>query len=65
MADWGLIPFWAKNAKMALSTINAEAESAAMAPAFREAFKRTAAAWRRPMPFMSGKRSMRRRSSRL
>jgi putative SOS response-associated peptidase YedK len=50
MADWGLIPFWAKNAKMALSTINAEAESAAMAPAFREALKRTVAAWRRPMP---------------
>jgi putative SOS response-associated peptidase YedK len=36
---WGLIPFWAKNAKMGLSTINAKAETVATAPAFREAFK--------------------------
>jgi putative SOS response-associated peptidase YedK len=34
-----LIPFWAKNAKMGLSTINAKAETVATAPAFREAFK--------------------------
>jgi len=32
-------PFWAKNANMGLSTINAKAETVATAPAFREAFK--------------------------
>jgi putative SOS response-associated peptidase YedK len=36
---WGLIPFWAKDAKMGLSTINAKAETVATAPSFREAFK--------------------------
>jgi hypothetical protein len=36
---WGLIPFWDKNAKIGLSTINARAETVATAPAFREAFK--------------------------
>ncbi|HEY0786643.1 MAG TPA: SOS response-associated peptidase, partial [Acidobacteriaceae bacterium] len=35
---WGLIPFWAKDAKLAYSTINAKAETVATAPAFREAF---------------------------
>ena len=37
---WGLIPFWAKDAKMAYSTINAMAETVAAKPAFRNAFKR-------------------------
>jgi hypothetical protein len=32
-------PFWAKNAKMGLSTMNAKAETVATAPAFREAFE--------------------------
>jgi putative SOS response-associated peptidase YedK len=36
---WGLIPFWAKDAKIGYSTINAKAETVAAAPAFREAFK--------------------------
>ena len=36
---WGLIPCWAKDAKIAASTINAKAETIATAPAFREAFK--------------------------
>jgi putative SOS response-associated peptidase YedK len=36
---WGLIPFWAKDAKIGYSTINAKAETVAVAPAFREAFK--------------------------
>jgi putative SOS response-associated peptidase YedK len=36
---WGLIPFWAKDAKMGISTINAKAETVATAPTFREAFK--------------------------
>src|ERR1700738_4672668 len=36
---WGLIPFWAKDAKIAYSTINAMAETVATKPAFRDAFK--------------------------
>ena len=36
---WGLVPFWAKDAKSAISTINARAEEAATKPAFREALK--------------------------
>ena len=39
MMRWGLIPFWAKDAKIGYSTINAKAESIATAPAFREAFR--------------------------
>ena len=37
---WGLIPSWAKEEKIAYSTINARAETVASKPAFREAFKR-------------------------
>ena len=37
---WGLIPFWAKDSKIAYSTINARAETLTTAPAFREAVKR-------------------------
>lgn len=37
---WGLIPYWAKDAKIGFSTINAKAESVATSPAFREALKR-------------------------
>lgn len=36
---WGLIPFWAKEAKMGYSMFNAMAETAATKPAFREPFK--------------------------
>ena len=36
---WGLIPFWAKYAKIGYSTINAKAEIVMTAPAFPEAFK--------------------------
>ncbi len=36
---WGLVPFWARDAKIAYSTINARAEEAAAKPAFREAVK--------------------------
>lgn len=36
---WGLIPSWAKDLKMAYSTINARAETVAEKPAFRSAFK--------------------------
>ena len=39
MLHWGLIPFWAKEEKIAFSTINARAETASTKPAFREAFK--------------------------
>jgi len=37
---WGLVPFWAKDAKFGYSTINARAEEVATKPAYREAFKR-------------------------
>ena len=37
---WGLVPFWAKEAKPAYSTINARAEEAARKPAFRGALKK-------------------------
>jgi putative SOS response-associated peptidase YedK len=37
---WGLIPYWAKDAKIGYSTINAKAETITTAPAFREAIKR-------------------------
>jgi putative SOS response-associated peptidase YedK len=37
---WGLVPFWAKDGKIAYSTINAKAETLATSPAFREPFKR-------------------------
>ena len=36
---WGLVPFWAKEAKPAYSTINARAEEVAQKPAYREALK--------------------------
>jgi putative SOS response-associated peptidase YedK len=37
---WGLVPYWANDAKFGFSTINARAEEAASKPAFREALKR-------------------------
>jgi len=37
---WGLIPFWAKDTKIAYSTINARAETLTTSPVFREAVKR-------------------------
>lgn len=37
---WGLIPSWAKDAKIGYSTINARVETADTKPAFRDAFKR-------------------------
>jgi putative SOS response-associated peptidase YedK len=37
---WGLVPFWAKDAKFGYSTINARAEEAASKAAFREALKK-------------------------
>ena len=37
---WGLIPHWAKDMKMAFSTINARSETAASKPTFRDAFKK-------------------------
>lgn len=39
-ARWGLIPFWARDAKIGYKTINARVESAPNKPAFREAWKR-------------------------
>lgn len=37
---WGLVPFFAKDAKVGFSNINARAETVADKPAFREAFER-------------------------
>lgn len=37
---WGLIPFWAKDAKFADNTINARAETLAEKPAFRHTLRR-------------------------
>ena len=37
---WGLLPFWAKEKKLSYQTINARAETVAIKPAFRDAFKR-------------------------
>jgi putative SOS response-associated peptidase YedK len=37
---WGLVPFWAKDAKMAFNTINAKAETITTSPTYREAMKR-------------------------
>jgi len=37
---WGLIPVWAKDTKIAYSTINARADTVATKPAFRAAYKK-------------------------
>jgi putative SOS response-associated peptidase YedK len=37
---WGLVPFWAKDAKFGYTTINARADEVAAKPAYREALKR-------------------------
>jgi putative SOS response-associated peptidase YedK len=37
---WGLIPWWAKDAKVGFSSINARAETVDTAPAFRDAWKK-------------------------
>jgi putative SOS response-associated peptidase YedK len=37
---WGLVPFWAKDAKFGYTTINARAEEIAAKPAYREALKK-------------------------
>ena len=36
---WGLLPWWAKDKKLAYQTINARSETVASKPAFRDAFK--------------------------
>ena len=37
---WGLVPFWAKDEKLGLSTINARGEEVVSKPLFREAIRR-------------------------
>jgi putative SOS response-associated peptidase YedK len=37
---WGLIPFWAKDPKIARKTINARAETVDTAPSYQQAFKK-------------------------
>lgn len=38
-ARWGLVPYWAKDDKIAYKCINARSESVATSPAFRDAYK--------------------------
>ena len=60
---WGLVPFWAKDAKLAYTTINARAEEAAQKPAFREALRKRRCLvpadafyeWQRPNPKIAPK----------
>jgi putative SOS response-associated peptidase YedK len=40
MFKWGLIPFWAKDSKIAYKTINARGETVASKPSFRASFKK-------------------------
>lgn len=42
LARWGLIPSWAKDASIGFSSVNAQSETAAEKPAFRDAMR-----WRR------------------
>lgn len=39
LMKWGLIPRWAKDPSIAMSTINAKSETAALKPAFRDPLK--------------------------
>lgn len=39
-AEWGLLPVWAKDKKIAYSTINARGDTVAEKPAFRSAYKK-------------------------
>jgi len=38
--QWGLIPYWAKNPKIAYRTTNARTETVDKAPSFRQAFRK-------------------------
>jgi putative SOS response-associated peptidase YedK len=40
LLKWGLIPFWAKDEKIAIKTINAKAETVHEKPAFKHAFRK-------------------------
>jgi putative SOS response-associated peptidase YedK len=40
LARWGLVPFWAREAKFGYTTINARCEEVATKPAYREALKK-------------------------
>jgi putative SOS response-associated peptidase YedK len=40
LLKWGLVPFWAKDAKVGYTTFNARAEEAPAKPAYRDAFKK-------------------------
>jgi putative SOS response-associated peptidase YedK len=39
LMKWGLVPHWAKDASIAMNTINAKSETAATKPAFRDPFR--------------------------
>src|SRR5260370_21184031 len=40
MMRWGLIPFWAKEPKIGISTINAKADAVATSSSFRDPFRK-------------------------
>ena len=61
---WGLVPYWAKDAKIGYSTINARAEEAAAKPLFVKHSKSADASFRR-MPSTNGSRSTQKRSGHL
>jgi putative SOS response-associated peptidase YedK len=62
---WGLVPFWAKDAKLGYSTIHARAEEVANKPAYREALKKRRCLvpvdafyeWQRPSSVKKGKKA--------
>ena len=62
---WGLVPYWAKDAKVGYSTINARAEEAAEKPIFIVKHSKSADASFRRMPFTNGSSSTQKRSGRL
>jgi putative SOS response-associated peptidase YedK len=56
-AKWGLIPSWAKDAKIGNSCINARVETVDTKPSFRSSFKKkSVAASSSPMAFTNGAR---------
>jgi hypothetical protein len=53
MLRWGLVPFWAKEAKIGYKMINARAETVAMKPVYREGSS-GGDTWSRPAASMNG-----------
>ena len=56
-ARWGLVPYWSKEEKIGYRCINARAESVATAPAFRGAYRPSAAVSYPPAASTNGRRA--------